>query len=177
MRKNNLWKRGLLIFVFFSILIVVYLIVVKINFQKNNYDTFTNSTGKDSASVMKKINNLDNGIYYFGYPDCPWCKELVPVLNGLLEKNNLKANFVNIHEASFNEKYKEILLHFYLQHTSQKKVIVPLVVTITNKKIATHIGTVKNHDANKRKMTHQQVSDLRKKLMEMLRLVSDNDLI
>ncbi|MDE1809283.1 hypothetical protein CS331_021470 [Klebsiella pneumoniae subsp. pneumoniae] len=39
--------------------------------------------------------NRQQGIYYFGFPTCPWCLELLPILDKELEKESMNAYAVN----------------------------------------------------------------------------------
>lgn len=55
-----------------------------------------------------------SGILFFGFPECPWCQEYLPLLNQFLEKNQTSAYYYNIYQdkhenASFYDNIARII--------------------------------------------------------------------
>ncbi len=46
---------------------------------------------KDLEGVLDILEN-GTGVIYFGFPECPWCRNLVPVLMDALEESEYKGN-------------------------------------------------------------------------------------
>lgn len=90
--KNN-FRRGLVIFVFGIILLVLFIWSTGV-FSKNSdaikfYNEYGNVTKIKEDNVYKYASKervldiLDHGtgVIYFGYSTCPWCRSMVTVLN------------------------------------------------------------------------------------------------
>ena len=125
---------------------------------------------------MKEVTDMfDKGetfIFYVGFNKCPWCQEEVPVLNEVAEgyddvkimyvdarpdgeKENDLRNEENPDYVALQEKVEEIL-------DETRKIYAPTVVWVKEGKlVASHVGTVDDHDAHERKMTEEEVETLR----------------
>lgn len=153
---------------------------------KNEYELLnnkTNDSGKEYMSVSIVDNNnvsyknaqeiieilkTGTGIIYFGFPECPWCRNLVPVLvntvknNGvgpiyyfnaydIRDKKSLDENGNIVVEKEGTKEYNEIvdLLKNYLgsyqglNDENIKRLYFPTVVFVKEGTIVdVHIGTV-----------------------------------
>lgn len=102
----------------------------------------------DNVYVYKSINEIINilkhgsGVVYLGFPECPWCKAYVPMLNDVAKSVGVeKIYYLNILESRKNntEGYREIvnLLSEYLEYDEEgnKRVYVPAVIALKNGKI------------------------------------------
>lgn len=120
------------------------------------------------TDVLGNLENEKPGIYYFGFPTCPWCLELLPVLDSVLAEQHVTAYAVNIRSDGYTSMEKEKLTSFFKKHTQQQEIAVPFVVAINKEgQVNTHIGTVPEHDATKQKMSEEQVVTLRSELTKM----------
>lgn len=108
------------------------------------------------------------GIIYYGFPTCPWCVEVVPVMNEVAEDYDLSIYYVNkrsqesIDHPEEEEKAIEILDAAYGldvdEETNKPRLYVPEVVVVKDGKVVGHnMGTVKGHDAHERKMTGDEI--------------------
>lgn len=102
----------------------------------------------------------ETGIIYLGYPECPWCRNLIPVLISSAVENNIKEIFyLNIKDDRNNltlnknnkiitkkkgkPEYLELVDALYnyldsykeLNDDSIKRIYVPLVIFVKNGKI------------------------------------------
>ena len=125
---------------------------------------------------------------YFGFPECPWCRNAVPVLietakeigidkiyyfNALSirDKKHLNENGKIVVDEEGTEEYKELvdLLYDYLgeyeglNDSSIKRLYFPTVVFIKNGNIlGMHIGTVNTQTDPSEELTTQQIEELKK---------------
>lgn len=110
-----------------------------------------------------------SGVIYLGFPTCPWCKELTPILNEVAKEKSVKEvfyyNFKDIRENNTDE-YKKLvtLLSEYIGEDKEgnKRISAPSTIFVKNGKIkGVHVGTVDSHDAHERTMTDEEKSQLK----------------
>lgn len=112
-----------------------------------------------------KIKNKESGIFYFGYPGCPWCIEAVPVMNEVAKELDKTIYYVNTSEAEDSErdalKAAAAKLwqlgtdgeeHFYVPQT---------IVVVDGEIVSANMGTVPGHNAHERKMTTAEAAELK----------------
>lgn len=115
--------------------------VIKIS----NDNPYRYETDKEIISILQK----GTGIIYFGFPECPWCQEVVPVLTETAKELKIKTiYYFNPKEIRTNNTitYQKIvnLLSNYLQADSSgnKRLSVPDVYFVVGGKIiGHHLGT------------------------------------
>lgn len=162
-----------------SILLIIIVIIVSGVFYFNNKENETNDSvyfselyniSKDN--VFKEISAEDandlienrTGIIYIGYKDCPWCQDLVPILNESAKENNIKTiyyidNFKDMrpdkNDKPINQnEYKKLVKllgnEIVEMHNDQNEydiIRVPLVLFIKNGEIVDyHKGTYEGHE-------------------------------
>lgn len=113
-------------------------------------------------SYKKFLELMDNeafkGLVYFGFPACPWCVDVVPILNEIAIENEIdifyvnKRNEVNLNDKESAEKVTALLDESFglevNEETGEPTLYVPEVIAVKKKKIvAHHTGTVNGHDA------------------------------
>lgn len=108
------------------------------------------------------------GILYFGFPTCPWCRNLVPVLLDVAFENNMTISYVNTRELrkENQEEMGEIIAYLseYLEidEDGQKVLYVPDVYFIKDGKIiGHHLGTVDSQDNPMIPLTNEQREELK----------------
>lgn len=126
----------------------------------------SNVTYKDEKEIID-ILTTGTGIIYFGFPECPWCRNLLPVLIDVVNEYGVQFNYYNAYDIRDNkhldeqnqividkngtdEYYKivEILGDFLseykgLNDPSIKRLYFPTVVFVKDGKIiSAHIGTI-----------------------------------
>lgn len=139
-------------------------------------------------SVNEVIKKLQKGssIIYFGFPECPWCQNLVPVLisvNNEYKDNTLYYyNALDIRDQKHldddgnivvdkegTKEYKKIVEILYdylgsyegLNDESIKRLYFPTVVFVSDGKIVdVHIGTVDSQTNPKKKLTSSEKDEL-----------------
>lgn len=139
-----------------------------------DYDDSTESLKKSTnpSETLQKIENKEQGIYYFGFEKCPWCKELLPVLDQTLKENKLAAYTIDTKAESFYENNK--LEKIFTNITKEKELTVPFIIFINgDKNIRYNIGTVNNHFADKQRLSKKQRQELISNLDELIKFSTE----
>lgn len=162
-------KNKKIIYSILTAFIIMLLLYIGYAITKNNgggtgkYNDCTSQfIHEDTSKIMKKLESKKRGIYYFGFPTCPWCQELLPVLDSSLKKNKLKAYVVNTRGNNYTSSDNIKLETFFIHYISKRKrLTVPLIIIIKNKgSIRAHIATVPGHNAEVKKMNNFQKKKL-----------------
>lgn len=117
------------------------------------------------------------GILYFGFEDCPWCQQAVPILKEVASEYGQEVIYIQTRDADRNllytEEQKQEIIPYIEQYMSendegQLSLFVPCVVVVKDgKAIGGHVGTVDGHDAHEREMSEQEQAELKKTYEEM----------
>ena len=145
----------------------------------NNYFVYKN------IDEIIKILEHGTGVVYLGFPECPWCQAYVPVLNEVADMEGLEdIAYYNILEdrKENTKKYQKIvsILNDYLPYddNGNKRVYVPAVISVIDGKIVgfddeTSKDTL-GFDNPDDYWTKDRISNLKKKLSQMISQVVDN---
>lgn len=180
-------KKLLIYLIVFAVLILGFVILSFFNKEqnrtnedslrfKNEYEALNGSIPM-TISENNPIKYLDfteteqllttgTGVIYFGFPSCPWCRNIIPVLFDTADKNNWDTiYYVNPRELKSNEKnYNKLLeiLSNYLRESDGKKVLyVPDVYFVKNGTIVGHhLSTVESQVDPTVSLTDEQVQEL-----------------
>lgn len=115
---------------------------------------------------LEELFTSGTGVIYFGFPSCPWCRNIIPVLFDVADKNNWDTiYYANPRELKIDEtKYNKLLdmLSEYLRESEGKKVLyVPDVYFVKDGKIVGHhISTVESQTNPTISLTVEQVEEL-----------------
>ncbi len=161
--------------VFISIIVFI-IILTSINYITNKtehniaYNDHTPRMIKVSPKeVINRIKKRKKGVYYLGFPECPWCIELLPELDHCLKDAGDKSYVLNVHDKSFNSTLRSQLTVFYKKYVHEKEIYVPLVVAINSKhEVRVHLDTVNGHNAKVSRMTNSQREELKHILDQMI---------
>lgn len=138
--------------------------------QSSNEDF--NEISMDEA--LSFFSEKRDGILYFGYEQCPYCQQAKPLLAKVAKKEKKTVYYIKVRDDQKNLLYtdqqREQLSQFigkYMEENEDEEnklwLYVPLVLSVKNgKAIKGHEGTVKNHDASKRKMTKKEKKKLKR---------------
>ena len=173
---------------------------------KKEYEKFNNKKTKDGKKYMTvnipKKNNVeyksakeiidaiqnDTAVIFFGFPECPWCRNLVPILLESVKENDYpnlyycnalsirdqkhldeEGNIV-VDKESTNEYKKIVLLlkdylgeYEGLNDPSIKRLYFPTVVFVSDGEIkGVHIGTLDEQKDPYKKLTAKQKKKIKK---------------
>ena len=155
---------------------------------------------------IEKILTEQTGIIYFGFPECPWCRNAVPVLIDAAKELNIdKIYYFNaleirdvkslddngniIVEKEGTDEYKKIVQILYnylnpyggLNDPTIKRLYFPTVVFVKNGEIiGTHTSTVESQTDPSVSLTDSQYEELKNiyssYMLEMLGTICDKDM-
>lgn len=135
---------------------------------KNSIQSFI-TNDKNPKVVLENISKNKSGIYVFGFEDCPWCQQLYPVLDKVLNEYNEKAYYVDTHKENFTSQDRDNLKKYMQEKTKFDDVVVPLLVMISEDgTYQYHVGTLEGHDAPKEQLTVSQEKELKNNLENMI---------
>ena len=127
--------------------------------------------GLTMEDALQKLENQEDGVYYFGYEDCPWCQDAAPVLKEVAQEHQKKVYYIRTrdedHNLLYDDEQKERIINYlgeYMEtnEDGQLTLYVPMVVEMKNGKVKnTHIGTVDSYDPNEREMTEEETKQLK----------------
>ena len=135
---------------------------VNINISKNNPIKYVTLD-----EVFDIIQNK-TGVIYFGFPGCPWCRNMIPVLFEAAKNNNIDTIYYfnprNVKKSDNDEynKLKEILNEYLSEDENGQKVLyVPNVYFIKDGKIVGHhLGTVDSQEDPTISLTEEEKNEL-----------------
>ena len=135
---------------------------ININISKNNPIKYVTLD-----EVFDIIQNK-TGVIYFGFPGCPWCRNMIPVLFEAAKNNNIDTIYYfnprNVKKSDNDEynKLKEILNEYLSEDENGQKVLyVPDVYFIKDGKIVGHhLGTVDSQEEPTISLTEEKKNEL-----------------
>lgn len=158
---------------------------------KQEYETLNNNSvimNIDENNPIKYVNfeklmgilTTGTGVIYFGFPGCPWCRNMIPVLFEVSDSNNIDTIYYfnpRYIRSSGDESYQKLIkiLDDYLleNDNGEKTLYVPDVYFVKNGKIVgNHLSTVESQTDPYTPLTEQQTKELEniyQKLFEQLR--------
>ena len=114
------------------------------------------------------------GVIYFGFPGCPWCRNMIPVLFEVADTNNSSVYYFNPRDIRTNgdesyQKLIEILGDYLLENDNGEKTLyVPDVYFVKNGKIVgNHLSTVDSQTDPYTPLTEQQTNELKNIYQEL----------
>lgn len=139
-----------------------------------------------SYEEIEQIISEGTGIIYFGFPECPWCRSIVPVmLNAAKEtgvdkiyyfnalsirdKKHLDSNGNIVVDDAGTKEYEKIVSLLYdwldiyegLNDDSIKRLYFPTVIFVKDGNvIGAHTGTLDSHDNPNESLTELQYDEL-----------------
>lgn len=168
--------------------------IANVNVAISESNTVKYLTEKEVVELLED----GTGIIYFGFSECPWCRNLVPILTDLAEEKNETIYYLNILDirSTFEIKdgkinkikdgskyYYEILElledeleDFYLTDeagnkydTEEKRLYAPTLVSVQDGEIkGLHVGTVDSQESPYEALTAKQVEELEKIITKLI---------
>ena len=127
--------------------------------------------------LTEVLNLFENktGIIYFGFPSCPWCRNIIPVLLEVANDNNEVVYYFNPKEVRGTDnadfaKLMEILDSYLNTDENGEKVLyVPDVYFIKNGKIVGHhLGSASSQTNPYEKLTDEQTKELKETYVNLI---------
>lgn len=124
----------------------------------------------DFDSAIAYFTNQKSGVLYFGFSDCPWCKEAAPVLKEVANEYDIDVQYVKTRDEErnllYNEEQKAQITPYIQEYMSNNDegvltLYVPLVLVVKDGKVIDgHQGTLEEHNAKEREMTTEEKEEL-----------------
>ena len=139
---------------------------------------------KNAEEIIKILEN-GTGVVYLGFPECPWCRAYVPMLNEIAKENHFdKIYYYNIlkDRKENTETYQKIIAilndHLMYDNEGDKRIYVPDITFVLNGKIIGHdneTSVVTEADGTPEEYwTEQKKDDLRNKLTKSFKVLNDH---
>lgn len=199
------YVKYILIFIFICLVIgiIVYINISKPFYKLYDVDknhVFEKISAKSAVNLIKN----ETGIIYLGYPDCPWCQDLVPLVNEIAKENLVeKVYYIDDFyymrpdkndkpkkQNEYNELVKLLGSEIVELKSSENEydiIRVPVVLFIKNGKIVDyHKGTYDGHEIKTKKdkngktiyyledLTNMQKQNIKNTLEEKIKKVYSN---
>lgn len=123
-------------------------------------------TPMDFESAISFFQEGKSGVLYFGFYDCPWCQDVVPILSDVAAKNGGEVFYVQTRDAQrqrlYTDEQKERIVPYLGNYMSENNegvltLYVPLIVRVQDGKVTmAHQGTVDGHQAGEREMSEEE---------------------
>ena len=180
-----------IISILFGIFFIIMVLSVIKMFEKPQYgniaedypllseDNVFEEVGADR--IIQMIDNREDGVIVFGFPACPWCQQLLPVLDTVAKKSQIyHIYYVDIKDMRDNEKSPDHEKYLYIKEKFKKvldverdRINAPTIVTVTaGNVIDYHLDTVPSHqmvDGRLPEMTIEQKRELAEILKQVIR--------
>lgn len=128
--------------------------------------------------AIAMVQEEQDSVIYFGYPDCPWCQEILPLLQEVATASQKDVYYVQTRDEAkellyTNEEKEQFIpyLRAYMKQDDEGvyQLYVPLVIRIQDGKVSGgHLGSVDGHDAHERKMTDREKEEVKSIYQELL---------
>lgn len=135
-------------------------------FDKKDHH-FVALNGKEG---VENLQNKKTGIYYIGYPECPFCTDMVPVFEEVLTELDQKALYINP-QKDFDESTSKLYQEFVksLPESLQSDGVPFVIVIDEDQTIRTFSPSVKSTSPGNHKLTENQIEYLRIKLTQVIK--------
>jgi predicted bacteriocin transport accessory protein len=143
--------------------------------KSEDESTFEQISFDDAIALFE---NKGSGILYFGFPDCPWCQEVVPELASLAKEDNVNILYVRTRdddrERLYTDEQKEQIQPYMENYMSENDegvmtLYVPVVAVVKDGEvIAGHVGSIEGHNAKEEELTEEQKEELKEILQSLL---------
>lgn len=108
------------------------------------------------------------GVIYFGFPNCPWCRNIIPSLLDVSKEQGHTLYYFNPRDVrgTNNKEFKELMIildeHLTANEEGVKTLYVPDVYFVKDGKIVgNHLGSVSNQTNPYEPLTNEQLSELK----------------
>lgn len=127
--------------------------------------------------VVSYFENKESHIVFLGFRDCPWCQDLMPILNDIAIQKNIKIKYVNVRPENTKKsdlrnennptyvKLQELLGDVSGDGTN--KIYVPYVGVIRDGKVVDFMLNL-DYDAHTVQITESQIEEYKTRLNELL---------
>lgn len=126
----------------------------------------------DANDFIKRLDQKDTFVAYFGFNTCLWCNSMISILNDLGKEYNQEILYINTRPNKrvtannqidhYDELYSRIGEYWNIDpETGDNYLFVPFVAFVKNGQvIVSHMGTVEGHIPDMMDLTQEHVEEL-----------------
>lgn len=195
MKNKKIILISSIVFILLITLLVLFLVFKKNKINKNidkEKIKFAEEykTTKDNVFTYRTIEEINKilkngtGLVFLGFPECPWCRGYVPIINEVAKKEGLeKIYYFNIYEDRKNntEEYQEMvkLLKGFLRYDDEgnERIYAPSLIAIKNGKILefddTRYWDNKKYDSAEEFWQSADLKPMKEKITKMINEVNE----
>lgn len=112
---------------------------------------------ESTDSEVLKVLESGTGVVFLGFPECPWCQQLAPIVDEAAKAENLdKVYYLNIRETRANNDgvYRQLVEklrdHLETDEDGQPRIFVPDVTAVEN---GTIVGRFKQEPSGEKNVS------------------------
>lgn len=195
MKNKKIILISSIVFILLITLLVLFLVFKKNKINKNIDEEKIKfaeeyKTTKDNVFTYRTIEEINKilkngtGLVFLGFPECPWCRGYVPIINEVAKKEGLeKVYYFNIYEDRKNntEEYQEMvkLLKGFLRYDDEgnERIYAPSLIAIKNGKILefddTRYWDNKKYDSAEEFWQSADLKPMKEKIIKMINEVNE----
>lgn len=195
MKNKKIILISSIVFILLITLLVLFLVFKKNKINKNidkEKIKFAEEykTTKDNVFTYRTIEEINKilkngtGLVFLGFPECPWCRGYVPIINEVAKKEGLeKIYYFNIYEDRKNntEEYQEMvkLLKGFLRYDDEgnERIYAPSLIAVKNGKILefddTRYWDNKKYDSAEEFWQSADLKPMKEKITKMINEVNE----
>lgn len=195
MKNKKIILISSIVFILLITLLVLFLVFKKNKINKNIDEEKIKfaeeyKTTKDNVFTYRTIEEINKilknstGLVFLGFPECPWCRGYVPIINEVAKKEGLeKIYYFNIYEDRKNntEEYQEMvkLLKGFLRYDDEgnERIYAPSLITVKDGKVVefddTRYWNNKKYDSAEEFWQSADLKPMREKLVKMINEVNE----
>lgn len=193
-------KKKIIIISSIVVLLLIVGLVLFLAFKKNNNNQNVDEEkvkfaeeykiSKDNVFTYRTIEEINKilkngtGLVFLGFPECPWCRGYVPIINEIAKKEGLeKVYYFNIYEDRKNntEEYQEMvkLLKGFLRYDDDgnERIYAPSLIAVKEGKVVefddTRYWDNKKYDSAEEFWQSADLKPMREKLVKMINEVNE----
>lgn len=195
MKNKKIILISSIVFILLITLLVLFLVFKKNKINKNIDEEKIKfaeeyKTTKDNVFTYRTIDEINKilkngtGLVFLGFPECPWCRGYVPIINEVAKKEGLeKIYYFNIYEDRKNntEEYQEMvkLLKGFLRYDDEgnERIYAPSLIAVKNGKILefddTRYWDNKKYDSAEEFWQSADLKPMKEKITKMINEVNE----
>ena len=193
-------KKKIIIISSIVVLLLIVGLVLFLVFKKNNNNQNVDEEkvkfaeeykiSKDNVFTYRTIEEINKilkngtGLVFLGFPECPWCRGYVPLINEIAKKEGLeKVYYFNIYKDRKNntEEYQEMvkLLKGFLRYDDEgnERIYAPSLIAVKEGKVVefddTRYWDNKKYDSAEEFWQSADLKPMREKLVKMINEVNE----
>ncbi len=193
-------KKKIIIISSIVVLLLIVGLVLFLVFKKNNNNQNVDEEkvkfaeeykiSKDNVFTYRTIEEINKilkngtGLVFLGFPECPWCRGYVPIINEIAKKEGLeKVYYFNIYKDRKNntEEYQEMvkLLKGFLRYDDEgnERIYAPSLIAVKEGKVVefddTRYWDNKKYDSAEEFWQSADLKPMREKLVKMINEVNE----